>query len=119
MTVQECYNKMNGNYGEVLERLGMDRIIEKFLLKFPKDESMNQLLDAIKDGDIEGSFKAAHTLKGVAANLAFTELQKATDALTEQLRPKNEQANPTLVAAVEKAYSNTIAAIEEYQQVNA
>ena len=119
MTVQECYNKMHGNYSEVLERLGMDRIIEKFLLKFPQDESMNQLRSAIQEGDIEGSFKAAHTLKGVAANLAFTELQKATDVLTEQLRPKNEPADPTLVAAVEKAYNDTITAIEEFQQVNA
>ena len=70
MTLQECYAMLHGNYEDARSRLAMDKLIEKFMLKFPDDTSMDLLNKSVAAGDIQESFRAAHTLKGVAANLA-------------------------------------------------
>ena len=114
MTIEECYKKMGADYAEIISRLGSEKLVDRFLLKFPIDPSMNQLRDAVAAGNIENSFSAAHTLKGVTANLSFTALMKAASALTEQLRPKNQVADEELMKAVEEQYAITIDAINEY-----
>ena len=115
MTVKECYAALHGNYNEAKSRLMSDRLIEKFMLKFPADNSMDILRDAVKAEDYETSFRGAHTLKGVAANLAFTELQEASSELTEQLRSKTVPADPALLARLEECYEHVIKTIKEYE----
>lgn len=115
MTLKECYDRMNGSYEEAKSRLMMDSMIERFVFKFLNDQTMNNLRDAIASGDVAVAFREAHTLKGVSANLAFSDLQKAASDLTEQLRGQNAPADGTLVAAVEEAYAAVVSAIEDYR----
>lgn len=114
MTLQELYAKINGNYTEAQSRLMKESFIEKFALMYLKDDSFTSLQDAIAAGSIPDSFRAAHTLKGVAANLAFTELQQAASDLTEQLRPQDSAANPTMFNALKAAHEKVVAALNEY-----
>ena len=104
MNLEELYNKIHGDYAEAKARLMSDRLVEKFVLKFPSDPSMLQLRDAIASGDHDVAFRAVHTLKGVAANLSFTELWKAASALTEQLRQSDGAVDETLLKNLEDAY---------------
>ena len=113
MTVQECYEKLHGDYNDACKRLINENFVKRFVMKFPQDPSMQQLRDAVKAGDIEVSFRAVHTLKGVAANLALTTLYQAAWNLTEQLRPRQEQADAELLAALEEEYKKTIEALSE------
>lgn len=115
MTIQDFYASISGNYDEACTRLINDRLVERFVLKFPTDPSMQKLREAVADGDIKASFRAVHTLKGVCGNLAFTRLYKAAWDLVEQLRPQTEQADARLLEIVENEYQATIAAIEKYQ----
>ena len=115
MTLQECYDRMDGSYADAKSRLMMDSMIERFTVKFLDDKTMEGLRQAIAEGDIAVSFREAHTLKGVAANLAFTGLQKAASDLTEQLRPQTEAADAALMAKVEEAYQKVMDAIHAYQ----
>ena len=69
MTLRECYDQMNGSYDDAKARLMMDSMMERFLQKFLEDKTMEDLRRAVASGDIPGSFRGAHTLKGVAANL--------------------------------------------------
>ncbi|MDO4483108.1 MAG: Hpt domain-containing protein [Clostridia bacterium] len=115
MTVPELYVALNGNYDEAKSRLMNDRLIDKFVLKFLADPTMQTLHDAVASGDIEESFRAAHTMKGVAGNLAFTMLADAAHQLTEQLRPRTDKADDALYAAVVRAYESTISAIKAYE----
>ena len=115
MTLQECYAKLHGNYEDAKSRLAMDRLIEKFVLKFLGDTSMDLLKTSVAEGNIQESFRAAHTLKGVAANLAFTELMERVSELTEQLRPCTEPADEALYQKVVESYDLTIQAIEAYK----
>ena len=114
MTLNECYQRMHGNYEEAKSRLSIDPMIEHFLNRFLEDTTMASLREAVAAGNIPDSFRAAHTLKGVSANLAFTELQAAASQLTEQLRPQTAPGAPDLVQKVEEAYALVVDSIKAY-----
>lgn len=62
---------------------------------------------------MEEAFRAAHTLKGVSQNLAFTPLVKSVSALTEQLRNRTEYGDDIepLLQQVKEDYNNTLSMI--------
>ncbi len=111
MQVEELYNKIGGDYEEIKGRLMNEAVIQKFLLKFPDEPSYDRLLEAVESRDIESSFNAAHTLKGVAANLSFKKLYTALSLLNEQLRPRKENADEALLAQVKACYEEVVEAI--------
>lgn len=115
MTLKECYARMNGSYEDAKFRLMMDSMVERFMFKFLEDDTMENLRSAVAERNIPDSFRAAHTLKGVAANLSFTELQAKASALTDQLRPQTAQADAALLAGVEKAYALVVDTINAYK----
>lgn len=114
MKVQELYDKLHGDYAEACKRLINEKMVANFVLKFPSDPSMQQLRDAVAARDIETSFRAIHTLKSLSGVLSFTQLYKVSWDLTEQLRPRLDQANPKLLELVEEEYKLCIDSIKEY-----
>ena len=117
MTIQECYQSLGGNYAEVQQRLPSDRLIKRFVTKFLDDESFAQLTQAMSSGQRETAFRAAHTLKGVCANLSFTRLLTSASALTELLRQESDTIPESAAAAmadVTRDYSQTVNAIRIY-----
>lgn len=86
MTVKECYEQMQGNYEEVLGRLGSEVMVLKYAKKFLLDESYQNLVAAMGAKDYKEAFKHAHNLKGVCLNLAFTGLCESSAALCDALR---------------------------------
>lgn len=86
MTVQECYEKMGGDYNDVIGRLRTDERVVRFLGLVIKDPSYELLNNALAQGNVEEAFRAAHTMKGVYGNLSLTRLVKSASALTEVLR---------------------------------
>lgn len=113
MTIEEKYICLHGDYVEAKNRLMNDRLVEKFALKFLSDPSMQQLRDAVAAGDNATAFRAVHTLKGVAANLAFTELRMAASELTEQIRNCDKPADAELLMKVEEAYKLVIDTLQK------
>lgn len=113
MNINECYQAMGADYEEVFGRLRSERLITKFVLKFPGDPSFSQLQSTLEEKNVEEAFRAAHTLKGVAQNLGFTPLYEATATLTEVLRGGNLPEDDNMMNAVAKEYERTVAAIEQ------
>lgn len=111
--INECYQAMGADYEEVFGRLRSERLITKFVLKFPGDPSFSQLQSTLEEKNVEEAFRAAHTLKGVAQNLGFTPLYEATATLTEVLRAGNLPEDDNMMNAVAKEYERTVAAIEQ------
>ena len=72
MTLRQCYALLDGDYEGVLGRMRKESLVEKFVLKFLNDPSMDALRQGIAAKDRETAFRAAHTIKGVAQNLGFT-----------------------------------------------
>lgn len=115
MTIEETYKEIGGNYADVFSRLMKETFVVKFALMYLKDASFDNLMKAVESGDIREEFQAAHSLKGVSANLGFESLRKAASDLTEQLRPQNAPADKTLVEAVKTAHEKVIAGLKSFQ----
>ncbi|MGN0732659.1 MAG: Hpt domain-containing protein [Emergencia sp.] len=117
MTIQECYEKMGGDYEQVEKRLPSAKLIQKFVIKFLDDGSYDELQEAMEKGQRETAFRAAHTLKGVCGNLSFSRLLDSASKLTEVLREENEEIPAEAVLMMEdvkKDYESTVEVIREY-----
>lgn len=117
MTIQECYQKLGGDYTQVEKRLPGIHLIRRFIAKFLDDGSYPELCRAMEQGQTEESFRAAHTLKGVSANLGFDRLTASSGELTELLRGRTDgiptEAVP-LLDMVRQDYELTADAIRAY-----
>ena len=117
MTIQECYQQLGGNFAKVKARLPSDSLITKFITKFLDDGSFSELCRAMQNGQREEAFRAAHTLKGVCANLGFDRLGASASKLTELLRPESNgvpEDAAFIMNEVKHDYELTVSAIRAY-----
>lgn len=104
---------MGADYAPVLQRLGSERIVTKFALRFLEDKTFSGLCDALDAHDAEEAFRMAHTLKGICLNLGFEPLRQASSgtdrgtAWAETFRWTTQ----TLFQAVKTRYQQTVSAI--------
>lgn len=68
--------------------MGNEALYIKFLTKFEKDESFADIEKYVAEKNAEEIFKAAHTLKGVAANLGLDQIAKNASDVVEIFRGK-------------------------------
>ena len=113
MELKEVYEKIGGDYDDVVRRLMGEKLVRKFLLKFLDDKSYADLERTLSEGDYKEAFRAAHTLKGVCLNLGFTELYKVSAELTEVLRGRETAGSDELYAQVKEQYTSLTEAIRE------
>lgn len=95
-----------------------DALFLKFILKFKDDQNYAILKKHLDDKNYEEAFKAAHTLKGVSANLGLNPIFERASAVTELLRGKDaSEVDAAKVEeeknALEEAYQRFIRIIEE------
>lgn len=117
MNIEECYEKIGGNYDEVSKRIPGIGLIEKFIGIFLKDTSFDMLRSQLESGNREEAFRSAHTLKGICANLSFTKLLYSTSQLTEELRKEVNFVSDTAIELfkdVERDYEVTADTIRRY-----
>lgn len=118
MELKEVYEKIGGDYEDVVRRLMGEKLVKKFLLKFLDDKSYDDLERTLNEGDYKEAFRAAHTLKGVCQNLSLTSLYQVSSQLTEELRnddtaiPSNPNI-PEYMSKVTEEYQKTINTIRE------
>jgi HPt (histidine-containing phosphotransfer) domain-containing protein len=102
------------NVEEALKRvMNNGKLLARLLTKF-KTDNVNLLEETcgfVAAGDYEKAKVSIHTLKGIAANLAFTELYKQTVELEAQI--KNGSANPDTQERVKKCFAETLVHIDE------
>jgi HPt (histidine-containing phosphotransfer) domain-containing protein len=96
---------------------GLKRVVNnkalytKLLTKFRNENKLDDLEAAIAANDMEKAKGAAHTLKGVAANLALIELHKQSLALETQI--KAGAADPAQLNTVKTAFAKTLQEIDK------
>ena len=86
MKLKEFYREIGSSYADVTARLGNEEFVRYFVLLFKDDKSFEELKESLKKGLAADAFRAAHTLKGVAANLGFSALYENAAEITEALR---------------------------------
>ena len=117
MTIQECYQKLGGEFAQVEKCLPIVGLVRKFIVKFLDDDSYSNLCLAMQNGQREEAFRAAHTLKGVSANLGFSRLLASAGALAELLRAETETIpgrTADLLEEVKQDYELTVSVIRAY-----
>ncbi len=113
MDLLEFYNSIDGNYEEVKERLVLDRIIEKNLIKFLDDKSLEKARIALEEKDLDAAFVAAHTLKGISGTLGFPALFEKASKLSENLKSGNGQDAQKIMKEIEFEHSKVVELIEK------
>lgn len=94
MTVFEGYILLGGDVTSDIYQSLNEKMIFKFLKKLTEDEQIQCLESAINAKDRDTAYAAAHTLKGVALNLAISRLANPLCGLTDALRagfPQNAE----------------------------
>ncbi len=110
MTICEFYTVIGGNYDEVLGRLQDEELVRRFVKRFLTDRTHENLVAARNNNDVASAFRAAHTLKGVAATLGFDGLTTTASVLAEKLRPQTRFPDDEYFSAVGREYDRVIAA---------
>ena len=113
MELSAFYAAVGGSYEEVTSRFQTDERTRKFLGMFAKDQSFDQLTAAVEAGDAQTAFRAVHTLKGIALNLALGDLAEACSQMTEALRGKDTLPESGYYEKVKAAYETALAALKE------
>lgn len=113
MTVQQFYEKVGGDYNDVMSRLMNDDRIIKFVGIFARDQNYQLLMQSLEDQDVDTAFRAAHTMKGMCQNMAFTRLLASSVDITEALRAKDLQGAMKLKDKVTEDYNLVMEGITE------
>ncbi len=115
---EELKNELKENgvdLGTTMKRfMGMEAMYKKFLFRFPDDPNYGELKRCMENGDVDKAYVAAHTLKGVAGNLGFSELYHASAALSDVLRQHGSGAGE-LYDKVTECYNRIYAVIDRYK----
>lgn len=71
-----------GRFDELCQALGKEQVLMLVeLLPVSYDEERARLMDAVKNKDVEGVKRSAHTIKGMAGNMAASTLEAQALAL--------------------------------------
>lgn len=115
MAVKEFYASIGVDPSDVLKRFGgSEAMLEKFLKKFLADGTFVQLREAVAASDWEATFRAAHTLKGLAGNFDLLKLQQLAAKIVEEYRANNFAPIPELFAQLEACYHFTVENLEKF-----
>ena len=74
----------------------------RMVKKMPGDANFQKLYDAMKAGDQDAAFAAAHALKGALGNLALTPIFTPVAELTELLRAHSQQDCTALLETIRR-----------------
>lgn len=90
----EIFESYGADYHTITGRfMGNELMYMKFLDMFFSDKNMEKLGAALNSGHLVEAFEAAHTLKGITANMGLEPLSKAVCAIVEPLREQRTQEN--------------------------
>jgi HPt (histidine-containing phosphotransfer) domain-containing protein len=83
----------------------------KLLGKFKADTNLDELVAFAGAQDWEKAQGAAHTIKGIAANLSLTELFK--QSLDVETQIKGKSLNPASLESLKACFTETLAQIDK------
>jgi HPt (histidine-containing phosphotransfer) domain-containing protein len=99
------------NFEEGLKRvMGNTKLYVRLLTKFRTDTRLDELSAQLEAGDYEKAQAAAHTIKGIAANLSLTELFEKIRDLEAQIKEKAVQ--PGVLDTVKAVFDETLKKLE-------
>ena len=102
--------------GAMTRFLGDANLYAECIGMFMREESFPALGKALRDGECKKAFEAAHTLKGVAANLGLTPILETVNKLVEPLRAGRMENTEPLYDELMRKKGELAALLESIQQ---
>jgi len=93
------------------------KLYVKLLNKFKADTNLDTLVSSAEAQDWENAKTAAHTIKGIAANLSLTELFNQSLDVETQL--KGQSLKPESLESLKTCFQETLAAVDKVIAQNA
>lgn len=91
---REIFEAYGADYESTMTRFVNNQAMYlRLLAMFFKDENLKLLGEALEASDYKKAFEAAHTLKGVTANMGLTPFFDKVCDIVEPLRAGDEQMN--------------------------
>ena len=91
---REKFEAYGANYAATMERfMDNEAMYLHFFDMLFEDENLQKLGCALKAGNTEEAFAAAHTLKGVVGNMGLTPLYRSVCAMVEPLRAREQRGD--------------------------
>ncbi|MCL2801088.1 MAG: Hpt domain-containing protein [Treponema sp.] len=87
------------------------KLFVKLLVKFKEDQTLGKIESALSAGNMEEAQTAAHTLKGLTANLSLIELYKQCVELEAQIKAGSVKDGQ--LALVNDVYKKTLLEIDK------
>ena len=121
MTLQELYQNIDGNYDHAVQIMRMEKLIARYISKFPNSGVNEALQEAGKTLEPAKMFETAHAMKGVCANMGLDKLSAAAGEICEEFRPGNARGISddeirAKLAEVDAMYRRTVEGIHAYEQ---
>lgn len=92
--------------------MGNEMLYIKFLKRFIEDESFKNMQSEFKQGQLDGAFEAAHTLKGLISNLGLDGIMCSISPITETLRAGSDEGVRELMEQAGKEYQIVVDILE-------
>jgi HPt (histidine-containing phosphotransfer) domain-containing protein len=85
----------------------------KYLFRLPADKLLEQSIAAFEAENYEAAREAAHSLKGLAANLSAVKLNESCKKFVEAIRSSDYPSADCALREMKKAFQNSKEAIEK------
>lgn len=117
MDLSEVLKEAGVNYPNLIGRFsGNEAMLKKFLLKLPADKTFGDLTAKVAEEDYDGILTAAHTLKGISANLGFDRLSTACAKVVSAVREGRNDDALSCCQEVNTEYDIAIKCIDKIEK---
>lgn len=118
MTFDELLVELKIDQEYTLARFsGMKNLLERLLLKFLDDGSMQQLEEALSTNEKDIAERSAHTLKGLASNLGLDELSRRASQCVDTIRSGDLEAACQQYPHISEEYERIITILKNYTNI--
>ena len=119
MTLKELYENIGADYDQALRVLRIDRLLNKHIQRFPKNDAVSRLVACKETMDAVELFESAHAIKGLCANLGLTEMSEKAAVIADEFRVGNARSKSdaevkAIIGEIDALYQKTCQGIAEY-----
>ena len=97
------------------ERFDDDELFATCINLFLEDENLKKLNEEIENNDCQEAFNAAHTIKGVSANLGLTPIYDAVSDVVQELREDKLESSRALIPKLNSEMEKMIEIVKDCQ----
>lgn len=114
MELSEFYQEIGVDVKDVVSRMGLtEKHLKKYLKKFMDNKEYDKLTLAVEEKDSYNAEWAAHTLKGVCANLGLNNLLEDFQEIVNSVRNEQTDRIPELYQTSSADYNHVMSLLKE------